>query len=304
MQDRAVSVGADFHRARGLPLVAERVHVTNNRVADLALRLGEDVHWTDVGHLVDGRHERDGGAGHVGNTVRPDATGDNDVLGFNPALVSHHGGDLLEPGAGLILGLDVEHFSVGEHLEAGLFDRLVAEKCAGVEGVDDADAGATEATENHIFIDERHELFDLRRGQQFGLNAPRLRRRHPALELVHPLGCAGHFDATGVNAAFDVAVLVGALHTEQCHLLVVIDREDEVRCMTSRTTGVRERALVDEHHVSPAKSGEMAHQAVADDSGANDDDLGGSGEFLVTHGGARFGKAKSCERGLTPYVTI
>jgi hypothetical protein len=74
--------------------------------------------------------------------------------------------------------------------------------------------------------------------------------------------------------------------------------------MAGRSTGVWERALVDENHVGPAEAGEVAHEAVADDAGANDDDLGGGGEFLVTHGGTRFGKAKSCERGLTPYATI
>ena len=85
-----------------------------------------------------------------------------------------------------------------------------------------------EAAEDHIVVDERDEFFDLCWRQQLGFDAPRFRGRHTTIKLVHPLLGPGDLDATRVNAALDIAVLVGALHTEQRHLLVVIDREDEV----------------------------------------------------------------------------
>ena len=228
VQDRTVGIRAHFHRARRLPFVTECVHVANDRVADLALCFGKHVHRADVSHLVHGGHERDRCAGHVRDPVRPDTARNNDVFGLDPTLVGDDGRDLLETGAGLILSLDVKHFGVGEHLEPSLVDGLVAEQSAGVERVDDTDCRAVEAAEDHIVVDERDELFDLCWRQQLGVDAPCFRRRHTTIKLVHPLLRPGDLDATRVDAALDIPVLVGALHTEQRHLLVVIDREDEV----------------------------------------------------------------------------
>ena len=103
---------------------------------------------------------------------------------------------------------------------------------------------------------------------------------------------------------FSVAVLIGALHAEQRHLLVVVDGEDEVRRMPRRAAWVGQRALVDQHHVGPAEPGEVADQTVADDAGADDDDLGVGGELVVAHGAIlRDGPARDgwC---LAPSVTV
>ena len=64
-----MTVRADLHRARALTLVAEGIHVTNDRVADLVVGLGKNVHRANVGHLVNRWYKRNGGACHVGNTV-------------------------------------------------------------------------------------------------------------------------------------------------------------------------------------------------------------------------------------------
>ena len=68
----------------------------------------------------------------------------------------------------------------------------------------------------------------------------------------------------------EVAVLVGALLAEQRHLLVVVDREDEVRRVAGGAAGVGQRALVEQDQVGPAQAGQVADHAVADDAGADD----------------------------------
>jgi len=118
VQDWAVSVGADLHGACGLALVAEGVHVTNDRVADLVVRFDQHVDSADVGHLVHGGDEWDVGVGHVGHAVRPDAAGDDDVLGFDRALVGHDGLDLAHARNGVIFGDEVEDLGVREYLKA------------------------------------------------------------------------------------------------------------------------------------------------------------------------------------------
>ncbi len=53
----------------------------------------------------------------------------------------------------------------------------------------------------------------------------------------------------------------------------MVGREDEVGGMACRTTWVGQRSLVDLHHVGPAQLGEVADEAIAYDSGANNDAL-------------------------------
>jgi len=57
-------------------------------------------------------------------------------------------------------------------------------------------------------------------------------------------------------------------------VLVVVHREDEVRCVTGRAARVGQRTLVEQDHVGPAQACQVADEAVADDAGADDDDFG------------------------------
>ena len=56
-------------------------------------------------------------------------------------------------------------------------------------------------------------------------------------------GRARDLDAAGLVVHAELAVLVGAVDREGGHLLRVVDEEDEVRGMTGRPTGARERPL-------------------------------------------------------------
>ena len=274
VQDRPVGVAADLHRAGRLALVAERVHVPDDRVADLVVGLDQHVDGADVGHLVHGRHQRDVGVGHVGDAVRPHAAGDDDVLGLDRALVGDDGFDLAHAGDRVVLGDQVEDFGVGEDLQVGLLRGLLAHDGARLERVDDRHGRAVEAALDDVVVDERNELLDLGRAQQMGLDTPCHGRGDAALQFEHPLVGAGDLDAAAVDRHVEVAVLVGALLTEQGHLLVVVDREDEVRGVAGRAAGVGQWALVEQDDVGPAQTGQVADQTVADDAGADDDDLG------------------------------
>ena len=209
------------------------------------------------------------------------------MFGLNGALVGHYPCDLAATvWARGVVGDDVEDFGVGEHLEASSLDSFLSHRGAGFKRVHHRHGGAVEATQDDVGVDEGHQFFDLSRSKHVGLDAPCLGRRHAALEFVHSLLGTGDLDTPGINRPVHVAVLVGALLAEQGHFLVVINWEDEVRGVTGRATGVRERTLVDEDHVLPSEAGKVADNTVADDASANDDDIGAGGE--IAHEGSFF----------------
>lgn len=49
--------------------------------------------------------------------------------------------------------------------------------------------------------------------------------------------------------------------------------------MSSRPTRIWERTFVDQDHVFPSQLGQMTNDAIADDAGANNDDLGAMWKF-------------------------
>ncbi len=106
VEDRPVGVGADLHRPGGLALVAEGVHVTDDRIADLVAGGLEDLQRADVDHLMDGRRQRDGRPGHLGDPGAPHSTRHHHVVGFDPAAISDH---RLHPP---VLGLDIQDLGV------------------------------------------------------------------------------------------------------------------------------------------------------------------------------------------------
>jgi len=275
-----VGVRADLHRSCGLALVAEGVHVAHDRVTDLVVGLSEDVDGADIGHLVHGGHQRDVGVGHVGDAVRPHAAGDDHVLGGDRALVGDDGLDPAPPIRAIAaVGHQVEHLGVGKHPAASGLDGLAAHHGAGLQRVDHADGRAVEAPLDHVGVDERHQLLHLGRSEQAGLDAPGRRRGHAPVELVHALGGAGHLDAAGVDREVQVAVLIGRLLPQQRHLLVVVDREDEVRRVAGGAAGVGQRTFVDQDEVAPAEPGEMPDDAVADYACADNDAAGAARKF-------------------------
>ena len=81
----------------------------------------------------------------------------------------------------------------------------------------------------------------------------------------------------------ELAVLARALGRERRHLLGVVDGEDEVRRVSGRAAGVRQRALVEQHDVGPAQPREVVGEAVADDAAADDDGAGSGGQAALVH---------------------
>ena len=238
MKDRSVSIRAHLHRTGRLALVAERVHVADDRIANLVVGFSENVHRANVSHLVNGRDERNRCSSHVGDAVAPHATRNNDVVGFDPAAVGHDSADLLRS-IRPVRCLNVFHLGVRKDLQHTLVHRFVTKESSGIERVDHRHRRAVEAAEDHIIVDERNEFLHFCWREQLGLDSPRFRAGHPAIEFVHSLLSSSNLDATRIDAAIEIAILVGALHAEQRHLLVVIDRENEVRRMTGATAGVR-----------------------------------------------------------------
>ena len=277
VEDRAVRVGADLEADAVLALVHEHVHVAHDRELDRARRGLEARHRADVDHLVHGGRERNVRAGHLREQRAPHAAGDHDHLGLDHAARGVDAPDAA------VLDVHRAHVRVGEHLQAAALHPPLAHDRAGAQGVDNGDGRAVEAAEQDRLVDVGHELLDLRRRDEPGrVDAPRLRRRHPPSQLLHPLLGARDLDAAalGVDAHLDVLPL--RLERELGHLLRVVDREDEVGRVPGRAAGVRQRAFVDLDDVGPAEPGEVVREAVADDAAADHDGAGLRGE--VAHG--------------------
>ena len=89
---------------------------------------------------------------------------------------------------------------------------------------------------------------------------------------------AGDLDAAALVVDVELLVLAHALQRQRGHLLVVVDREDEVRGVAGRAARVGQRALVDQRDVGLAEAGQVVGDAVADDPRADDHDALGGGQ--------------------------
>src|SRR5690606_10958671 len=108
-KDRPVGVGADLHVVAVLPLVHEGIHVADDEVLNLDVRLLlEEANWADADQLMNGRGEADGRPGHLRQLRAPDAGANDDVFGLYVAAVGAHAGDTA------VLGEDVVDLCVGE----------------------------------------------------------------------------------------------------------------------------------------------------------------------------------------------
>ena len=117
-------------------------------------------------------------------------------------------------------------------------------------------------------------LFDLCGGEKSGLNSPGLGRSHSPAELLHPGLGACDLNTTTGGADTHFLVLILTVESQMSHFLVVINRKNEVGCVTCRPAGVGERALVDLNDVTPTHIGEMMDNGVSDDARSDDNDVG------------------------------
>jgi hypothetical protein len=121
---------------------------------------------------------------------------------------------------------------------------------------------------------QQDQLPDLLRGQQRDrLDPPGLGRDHPAGELLHPPLGAGDLDPAALDVDIELLVLAHALQRQGRHLLGVVDREDEIGCVSGRAPWVGQRTLVQQGDLGLAELGQVIGDAVADDSRADDHDL-------------------------------
>jgi hypothetical protein len=268
VEDRTVRVRADLHVGAVLALVAEGVHVADDREGDLAFLLGEHRHRTDADHLVHGGRQRDVRAGQRRDLRAPHPAADDHGLGLDVAAGRTH------PLDRAVLDVEADHLDRRNHGQGVQLQRPLAHDGAGPQGVDDADARRPEGADNDRRIEERHLLDNLLGRHQLGLDAPALRRRHPSPQLLHPLLGAGHLKAARLGEHAHLLVLAHAVEGEIGDLARVVDREYEVRGVAGRSARVRKGPLVDLHDVAPAESREVVDEAVAHDPRADDDDTG------------------------------
>ena len=208
--------------------------------------------------------------GHAGDPRAPCAAGDDDGVGGDVALVGADAADVA------VHDVDAGDLGPGD-------DRQRAERIAFSRMSVPARSESTTPT---LGVEKPPRMTD---GSRYGtsaaissgvsssrLDAPGRRRRRPALELLHPLGRPRDLDAAALGEDAEFLVLADAVERQRRHLLRVIRREDEVGGVAGGAARVRQRALVEEDDVAPAEVRQVPGQAVADDAGADDDDLGSS----------------------------
>jgi hypothetical protein len=264
-----VRVGADLHVGAVLALVAEGVHVPDDREGDLTGPLGQLRDRPHGDHLVHGGGQRDRGARHLGELRAPDAAGDHDGLGLDVAAGGAHPADTA------FLDVHADHLDGGHDGQRTGRQRRLPHERARPQRVDHADRRAPERSEDLVLLQERDLLDDEVRADQMRLDAPRAGGGHAATQLLHPLLGAGDLEAAGLGEHAELLVLAHRVLGQIGHLAGVVDREDEVRRVPGGAAGVGQRALVDLDDVAPPEPGEMVHEAVADDAGADHDDAGG-----------------------------
>ncbi len=263
-EDRAVRVRADLQLGSTLALVHVRVHVPNDRVRDLARRIHEERHRSDVDHLVHGGGQRDGGAGHPGDARAPHPTADRHHVGPDHPSVGPHAAHAA------LLDVDAEHLCAREHEEGAPLLGVLAHQGTRADRVHNTHPRAVEASQEDLVVDERDSVFDLSRREQLRLFTPGLRGHQAPLEFLETLWRAGHLDPPALDEHAQGTILAHALLSNERHFLGVVDWEDEVRSMAGGPAGVRHRALVEEHDLSPALKREMIGQDVSDDARPDD----------------------------------
>ena len=130
--------------------------------------------------------------------------------------------------------LEVGHLDVRYDGQHALRQRALAHDRAGAERVDDADPRLPEGADDLVLVEERHLLLDELGADQLALDPPRLRRRHPAAQLLHPLLGAGHLEPAGLDEDAHLAVLRDRVEREVGDLARVVGQEDEVRRVAGR----------------------------------------------------------------------
>ena len=176
------------------------------------------------------------------------------------------------------LDAEVLHLDVGYDGQRALRQRVLPHDRAGAQRVDDADRRRPEGADDLVGVEERHLLHHELRRDQLGLDAPGLGAGHAPPQLLHPLLGAGHLEAAGLGEDAHLLVLAHRVQREVGDLAGVVDGKDEVRRVPGRAAGVGQRAHVELDDVGPAELGEVVDEAVADDAGSDDDDLGGGGD--------------------------
>ena len=97
---------------------------------------------------------------------------------------------------------------------------LLTHQRSRTQRVDHPNALRVEPSENHLLVDVRDELFDLR-GCQKGpaFDPPRFARGHAPGQLLHPLWGARDLDPAGLDEHAELLVLPDAVHGQRGHLL-------------------------------------------------------------------------------------
>ena len=214
-------------------------------------------------HGEDGQLDAD----HAPDLARPQAAGVDDVLGVHVALVGDH-----VPAAVAAL-LAVDDARLAHDLGAADLGRLRVGVRDAVR-VDVALDRVVHRADEVLLLEQREQLLGLGDRDQLEVHAEVAAARLGHLQPVEALGRAGEHDAAGdVHAAglagdlLDLLVELDRVLLQLRDVRVAVDRVHAARRVPGRARG--QLGALDQHHVLPARLGQVveharAHHATAD----------------------------------------
>ena len=250
VQDRAVRVGADLHVGAVLALVAEGVHVADDREGDLALALGELRARADADHLV---HRR-ASAGSRCPAMSP-------IFGLHtPQAITTCSASMSPPVGADPRGSDRPRRRGRSPRRSGTtVSAPVARACSRMMV-----PARSESTTPTLGVQKAPMNWSVSMNGTFSLTNSGLtssasmpqasRARHPAAQLLHPLLGAGDLEAAGLGEDAHLLVLPHRVERQVGDLAGVVDREDEVRRVAGRAARVGQRSLVDLDDVAASRA--------------------------------------------------
>ncbi len=100
------------------------------------------------------RYQGNCGTRHIGNSIRPDTTGNDYIVRCDGPFVCNNSLGYPIPRDGTIFGQDIDNFGISENTAANCFNRLFTHGCASLKRIHHRDRGAIETPKNDIIIDK------------------------------------------------------------------------------------------------------------------------------------------------------
>ena len=217
-------------------------------------------------HVLHGQHGKLD-PHHAANLARPEAAAVHHMLGVDVALVGDH-----VPGA---VGAVLQLLDLGVLVDLGTADAgRLGIGMRGAFGVEVAVGRVDHGADEILLLQKRMHLLGFRHGDDLGLKTEIARAGMRHLQPFHAfMGVGEDQAARAVQPAGLARDLLELVIKRDCvalqlgHVRIAVQRVEAARRMPGGSRG--EDVALDQHHVLPARLGEMIEHRTADDTAAD-----------------------------------